>query len=487
MKTLFLTHPQLSKAVGSAVTTRPSRLGGSLSSVTDTPPEIEKPPPVAIPSTPQEWTRVDLVEQVRDGVKLGNELAAALAKAVKGLGLSAAAKAGGGKNKINGSDLYRQLAKKIKGLDALLQEDGPKPTPDPFREAIDDPSGLLATLRSLEAYLRQAGMDLHALPLRQLAYVTADVVIGRADVALAQKLAMVELLEILALRAEAAEWEKSLGVLAISPEERKKAREEVEQRLEAKRLAAKKFPAESNRAENGTLQQSKQENGTEGQNISQTEGKKTPDIIEKSVSKATNTKSKEHPFQARHAWLAAAVFLTTRGRFGGARAFLTEASAHARAFDDERCAAACALHLARLALLENRHSEALTLVQEAVSSGGDVFQWIERAVAAAQIWLEELPRGSGFGKARALLKAGIEKFAGPAKRAGRKSMGSGGADSGGRAGMGLDGEIAEATLMQELAGVVLSESRHSLPVGDKNRALKTAREAVDILQKCCDR
>ncbi|GAQ78456.1 hypothetical protein KFL_000130380 [Klebsormidium nitens] len=476
----------LSKAAGSAVTTRPSRLGGSLSSVPSTPPDADQQPPVAIPSTPQEWPRVDLAEQVRAGVKLGNELAAALAKAVKGLGLSAAAKAGGSKNKINGSDLYRQLAKKIKGLEALLQEDGPKATPDPFREAIDDPSGLLATLGSLESCLRQAGMDLHALPLRQLAYVTADVVMGRADVALAQKLAMVELLESFALRAEAAEWEKFLGVLAISPEERKKAREEVEQRLEAKRLAAKKVPAESRSAENGDEQNEKKKTGNDSEKRV-LNGRKSPDALEKSVSKAIKLRSKEHPFQARHAWLATAAFLMTRGRFSGARAFLTEASAHACAFDDEGCAAACALHLARLTLLENRHVEALSLVQEAVSSEGEVFQWVERAVAAAQILLEELPRGSGFSKARVLLKAGVERFAALAKHTGSKSVGSGRADSGGRTGMGLDAGIAEATLLQELAGVVASESRHSVRVGDKNRAVKTAREAVEILQKCCDR
>lgn len=429
---------------------------------------------------------------MKAGIKLDKELEGALAKAVKGLGLSAAAKAVGGKNKINGSDLYRQLAKIIKGLDALLQEEGSSPVRDPFREVIDDPSGLLATLGSLESYLQQAGLHLHALPLRQLAHVTADVVMGRADVALAQKLAMVELLENLALRPEAAEWEKSLGVLTISAEERRKARDEIEQQVEAKRLAAKKSPADSGPLQTvpakpqGKPQMGKQD-GTEGETLKES-GRDSMKFFEGSVSGAKAVSRKEHSFQARHAWLVAAAFLTRRGRIEGARMFLTEARAHANAFDDEACAAACALQLARLTLLENRHTEALSLVQEAVSGQGNALQWVERAAAAAQIWQEELPRGSGFGKARALLKAGVEEFALLAKGATGGGFGTvRGPDTTGRTGIGLDACVAEAMLRQELAGVVTSEARHSLRVGDKNRAMKTAREAAEILRTCCER
>jgi hypothetical protein len=524
---------QLSKAVGSAVTTRPSRLGGSLSSAALAPQNVEQPPPIAVPSSLQEWTRVDLAEQVKAGLKLERELEGDLVKAVKGLGLSGPAKSGGSKNKINGSDLHRQLAKKIKGLDSLLQDGGPGPTRDPFREAIDDPSGLLATLGSLEGYLDQAGLHLHALPLRQLAFITADVVMGRADAVLGQKLAMVKLLADLALGREAAEWTNSLGVLAIDPEEKRKAREEIEQRLEVKRLAAGKIPAEVQtgripaelRAEPlksaGTLLPNASKKGAQpgGMNLrerngnvdtsvttmsgkeSETEGEKGSKKTEKSrggkehssLNESALSRPKAQLFHARHAWLAAGAFLATRGRLQGARSFLTEARAHAHAFDDDVCSAACALHLARLTLLENKHSEAMSLIQEVVSIAGDTYEWVERAVAAGRIWLEELPRGSGFYKARALLNAGIGRFSALARSAHQDASGkvglvsAPGADPCSRNGNALDAGIAEVMLMMELAAVVTSESHHSLRVGDKNRAEKTAREAVEILRTCCDR
>jgi hypothetical protein len=511
---------QLSKAVGSAVTVRPSRLGGSLSSATPASLNVEQPPPIVVPSSPQEWTRVDLVEQVKAGIRLEKELEGDLVKAVKGLGLSGPAKSGGSKNKINGSDLHRQLAKKIKGLDLLLQDGGPGPTRDPIREAIDDPTGILATLGSLEDYLDQAGLHLHALPLRQLALIIADVVMGRADAVLGQKLAMVKLLADLALGREAAEWTNSLGVLAIDPEERRKAREGIEQRMEAKRLAAAKMPAEYgadslksagalllNTSKQGAPMNLRERNGNvdngttigrkENVTVGEKGGGKTDknwgEKVHSSMNESTLSRPKAQPFHARHAWLAAGAFLATRGRLQSARSFLTEARAHAQAFDDDACSAACALHLARFTLLENKHSEAMSLIQEVVSIAGDFSEWVERAVAAEKIWLEELPKGSGFYKARALLKAGIGRFSALARSAHQDVSGKAcldsapGADPCTRNGNALDVGIAEARLMMELAAVVTSESHHSLRVGDKNRAEKTAREAVGILRTCCDR